>query len=82
MVNWDRWVGSAISDLEVEEKEVEDIMYDLEDRRLGEGRLLATVRPVTMLGDTAVAVNPADERFRELIGETVIVPLIVRRGAR
>ncbi len=80
MVNWDPGLGSAISDLEVEEREVEDtlvsIAYPLSD---GSGEVVvATVRPETMLGDTAVAVNPSDERYRDLIGRTVTLPLVGR----
>ena len=67
-----RACGSAISDLEVEDREVTDtlvrIAYPLAD---GSGEVVvATVRPETMLGDTAVAVNPDDERYRDLIGRT------------
>ena len=80
MVNWDPGLGSAISDLEVEEREATDtlvsIAYPLSD---GSGEIVvATVRPETMLGDTAVAVNPADERYRDLIGRTVTLPLVGR----
>ena len=77
MVNWDPGLGSAISDLEVEEREETDslvsIAYPLGD---GSGEIVvATVRPETMLGDTAVAVNPSDDRYRGLIGTTVTLPL-------
>ena len=80
MVNWDPGLGSAISDLEVEEREVTDtlvsIAYPLTD---GSGEIIvATVRPETMLGDTAVAVHPEDERYRHLIGSTVTLPLVGR----
>jgi valyl-tRNA synthetase len=80
MVNWDPGLGSAISDLEVEDREVTDtlvgIAYPLADRS-GE-IVVATVRPETMLGDTAVAVNPGDERYRDLVGKTVVLPLVGR----
>jgi valyl-tRNA synthetase len=81
MVNWDPGSRSAISDLEVEDREVTDtlfeIAYPLED---GSGEVVvATVRPETMLADTAVAVNPGDERHRHLIGRTAILPLVGRR---
>jgi valyl-tRNA synthetase len=80
MVNWDPGTQSAISDLEVEDREVTDtlyyIEYPLED---GGSVTVATVRPETMLADTAVAVNPADDRYRALIGKTAILPLIGRR---
>jgi valyl-tRNA synthetase len=80
MVNWDPGLGSAISDLEVEDREVTDalvqIAYPLAD---GSGELVvATVRPETMLGDTAVAVHPEDERYRHLIGATCVLPLVGR----
>ena len=80
MVNWDPGLGSAVSDLEVEDREVTDalvsIAYPLSD---GTGEIVvATVRPETMLGDTAVAVSPADERYRHLIGRTVTLPLVGR----
>ncbi len=80
MVNWDPGLGSAISDLEVENREVTDtlveIAYPLTD---GPGEIVvATVRPETMLGDVAVAVNPADERYRDMVGKTVRLPLTDR----
>ena len=80
MVNWDPGLGSAVSDLEVEDREVTDslvsIAYPLTD---GSGEIVvATVRPETMLGDTAVAVSPADERYTHLIGQTVTLPLVGR----
>src|SRR5256714_12206469 len=81
MVNWDPGMRSAISDLEVEQREVQDTLflidYPLES---GSGSVtVATVRPETMLADTAIAVNPSDERYTRLIGETAILPLIGRR---
>ncbi|MDQ8044822.1 MAG: class I tRNA ligase family protein, partial [Patulibacter sp.] len=78
MVNWDPGSGSAISDLEVEEKEgVEDTLYSIAYRFAdGDGEIIvATVRPETMFGDVAVAVNPADERFAAAIGREVELPL-------
>ncbi len=80
MVNWDPGLGSAVSDLEVEDREVTDtlvsVAYPLSD---GSGEVVvATVRPETMLGDTAVAVSPDDERYRNLVGKTVILPLVGR----
>ena len=71
MVNWDPGSGSAISDLEVEEREVVDTLYydRLPARRRRRATItVATVRPETMLADTAVAVNPDDERYTHLIG--------------
>jgi valyl-tRNA synthetase len=80
LVNWDPGSRSAISDLEVEDREVTDtlfhIAYPLAD---GDGEVVvATVRPETMLADTAVAVHPEDERYRHLIGRTAILPLVGR----
>jgi valyl-tRNA synthetase len=81
MVNWDPGLGSAISDLEVEQRSVQDKLYLIDyPLESGSGSLtVATVRPETMLADTAIAVNPADERYTRLIGETAILPLIGRR---
>ncbi len=81
LVNWSGPLESAISDLEVEYKQVKGslwhINYPLED---GSGFLaIATTRPETLLGDTAVCVNPEDERYKHLIGKNVIVPLINRK---
>ncbi|HEY5198243.1 MAG TPA: valine--tRNA ligase [Solirubrobacteraceae bacterium] len=81
MVNWDPGSRSAISDLEVEEREVSDtlysIAYPLAD---GSGELVvATVRPETMLADTAVAVHPDDIRYSHLVGRDVVLPLVGRR---
>jgi valyl-tRNA synthetase len=79
MVNWCTQCGTAISDLEVEHIEVDDTLYSVDYPLVGGGRVtVATVRPVTLLGDTAVAVNPADERYRDLIGRRAIVPLVER----
>jgi valyl-tRNA synthetase len=80
MVNWDPGSGSAISDLEVEEREAHDtlfhIAYPLTD---GSGEIVvATVRPETMLADVAVAVHPDDERYADLVGKTVTLPLVGR----
>jgi valyl-tRNA synthetase len=81
MVNWDPGSGSAISDLEVEDREVTDTLYYI-DYPLASGHgsvTVATVRPETMLGDTAIAVNPDDDRYTRLVGETAILPLVGRR---
>jgi valyl-tRNA synthetase len=81
MVNWDPGLRSAISDLEVEAREVEDVLYYV-DYPLASGNgaiTVATVRPETMLADTAIAVHPEDERYQRLIGETAILPLVGRR---
>jgi len=80
MVNWDPGTRSAISELEVENREVTDTLYEiaypLED---GGELIVATVRPETMLADTAVAVNPDDDRYRDVIGKHAILPLVGRR---
>ncbi len=81
MVNWDPGSRSAISDLEVEQLDVTDTLYYI-DYPLASGTgaiTVATVRPETMLGDVAVAVNPGDERYHRLVGETAILPLVGRR---
>jgi valyl-tRNA synthetase len=81
MVNWDPGSHSAISDLEVENREVQDTLYSIEYPVEGSERVLtvATVRPETMLADTAVAVNPDDARYRDLVGEHCVLPLLGRR---
>jgi valyl-tRNA synthetase len=87
LINWSPGLQTAVSDLEVEYSEEEGTLYyfkypiagaDLED---GEGRgyiPVATTRPETILGDTAVAVHPDDERYRHLIGSTCLVPILNR----
>ncbi|MFO1370136.1 MAG: valine--tRNA ligase [Marinagarivorans sp.] len=80
LVNWDPKLHTAISDLEVESSEEQGSLwhfrYPLSD---GSGHLVvATTRPETMLGDTAVAVNPEDERYAHLIGKTITLPLVGR----
>ncbi len=81
LINWDPGTRSAISDLEVEDREVTDTLYYI-DYPLASGSgavTVATVRPETMLADTAIAVHPDDDRYRRLIGETAILPLVGRR---
>jgi len=81
MVNWDPGSHSAISDLEVENREVEDVLYSIDYPVEDSEQVLtvATVRPETMLADTAVAVNPDDERYRDLVGKHCVLPLVGRR---
>ncbi|MEJ7750440.1 MAG: valine--tRNA ligase [Thermoleophilaceae bacterium] len=81
MVNWDPGTRSAISDLEVEQREMEDTLYSIDyPLSSGSGAItVATVRPETMLADTAIAVNPDDERYTRLIGESAVLPLVGRR---
>ncbi len=81
LVNWDPKLHTAISDLEVENRETTGKLwyfrYPLEG---GEGHItVATTRPETMLGDTAVAVHPEDARYAHLVGRHVILPLVGRR---
>ncbi|HEY4829535.1 MAG TPA: valine--tRNA ligase [Solirubrobacteraceae bacterium] len=81
MVNWDPGERSAISDLEVEDREATDTLYYI-DYPLAEGSgsvTVATVRPETMLADVAIAVHPDDERYRRLVGEKAILPLVGRK---
>jgi valyl-tRNA synthetase len=84
MVNWDPAAKTALSDEEVVYKEVKSKLYYLKYKieapsNSPEGAVtIATTRPETILGDTAVCVNPADERFTHLIGKRVLVPLINR----
>lgn len=80
IINWCPKCQTTISDIEVEHNEREGnlwyIRYPIKDSR--ESITVATTRPETMLGDTAVAVNPDDERYRHLIGKTVVLPLMWR----
>ncbi len=82
LVNWDPKLCTAISDLEVEQREVNGNYWHFKYPVDGEeGRYLtvATTRPETMLGDVAVAVHPDDERYQDLIGKTVTLPLVGRK---
>jgi valyl-tRNA synthetase len=81
LVNWSGPLESAISDLEVEHQQTKSFMYHINYPVDGTDQLLtiATTRPETMLGDTAVCVHPDDERYKNLIGKTVTVPLINRK---
>lgn len=87
LVNWDPKLRTAISDLEVENRETQSVIwhirYPLADgAQTADGKnylVVATTRPETLLGDTAVAVNPADPRYQSLTGKQVIVPLVNRR---
>jgi len=87
LVNWDPKLHTAISDLEVENKEEKGFFWHLrypladgETTKDGKAYLIvATTRPETMLGDTAVAVHPDDERYQHLVGKFVDLPLVGRR---
>jgi len=82
LVNWDPKLHTAISDLEVEQREITGKLwyfkYPVEDRD-GEFVTIATTRPETMLGDVAVAVHPDDDRYRHLVGKTCILPIVGRK---
>ncbi|MGI9522624.1 MAG: valine--tRNA ligase [Hyphomicrobiaceae bacterium] len=81
LVNWDPVFETAISDLEVEQPEIKGhlwhIKYPLKDAP-NQHIVVATTRPETMLGDTAVAVHPDDERYSDLVGQMVLLPLVGR----
>jgi valyl-tRNA synthetase len=80
MVNWDPGLHSAISDLEIENREVNDTLYEIAYPLDDGGELVvATVRPETMLADTAVAVNPNDDRYKDVVGKHATLPLVGRR---
>ena len=82
MVNWDPGTQTAISDLEVEYETQQGSLWHLRypvDGADGEYVVVATTRPETMLGDTAVAVHPEDARFRHLHGRSVTLPLVGRK---
>ena len=81
LVNWDTKLETAISDLEVEQREVQSNLYYIKYKIDGEINFLtiATTRPETMIGDTAVAVNPKDKRYKNYIGKKVIVPIVERK---
>lgn len=80
IINWDPKAKTSLSDIEVIHKDVEGAFYHMNYPLAdGSGFLeIATTRPETLLGDTAVAVHPDDERYQELIGKTVILPLMNR----
>ncbi|MBB2202412.1 valine--tRNA ligase [Gluconacetobacter tumulisoli] len=82
LVNWDPAFRSAISDLEVENREIQGNLWYIRYPVEGEpGRTItvATTRPETMLGDMAVAVHPDDERYADLVGRSLVLPLTGRR---
>ena len=86
LVNWDPVLHTALSDLEVQSREEQGsiwhLRYPLADGPLPDGTqhlVVATTRPETMLGDTAVAVHPDDERYRHLVGKSLLLPLTDRQ---
>ena len=81
LVNWDTKLQTAISDLEVVQNEVQSqlyyVNYSIAD--VNEQITIATTRPETMMGDTAIAVNPKDDRFKKLVGKFAIIPIVNRK---
>jgi valyl-tRNA synthetase len=80
LVSWDPTLGTAVSDLEVDNEEEQGKIWEIRYPLVGEngGIVVATTRPETMLGDVAVAVNPDDDRYRDIIGKSVTLPLTGR----
>jgi valyl-tRNA synthetase len=80
LINWDTALQTAISDLEVVQKETQSNLYfiDYQIEDSSEKITIATTRPETMMGDTAIAVNPKDERYINLVGKNVNIPLVNR----
>lgn len=80
IINWDPKAQTALSDIEVDHKDINGAFYHISYPIVdGEGAVeLATTRPETMLGDTAVAVHPDDERYQHLIGKKVLLPVVNR----
>lgn len=87
LVNWDPKFHTAISDLEVENHDEKGFLWNLryplaDGAKTADGKdylIVATTRPETMLGDSAVAVHPSDERYKDLIGKDILLPLVNRR---
>ena len=81
LVNWDTVLKTAISDLEVDQREVNSKLYHIRYpiENSDDFITIATTRPETMLGDTAIAVNPSDERYKKVVGKFVIIPLVGRK---
>ena len=81
LVNWDTVLKTAISDLEVDQREVNSKLYYIKYQieKTKEFITIATTRPETMLGDTAIAVNPSDERYKMIVGKNAIIPIVERK---
>ncbi|MDB4141182.1 valine--tRNA ligase [Candidatus Pelagibacter sp.] len=81
LVNWDTVLKTAISDLEVDQREVNSKIYYIQYpiEASSDFITIATTRPETMLGDTAIAVNPKDDRFKHLVGKFVTVPIVGKK---
>ena len=75
MVNWDTKLMSAVSDLEVNMTSKEGKLWNLKYKVEDDYLVIATTRPETLLGDSAIAVNPRDERYKKLIGKKATIPL-------
>ena len=80
LVNWDTVLKTAISDLEVDQREVNSKIYYIKYsiNKTDQYITIATTRPETMLGDTAIAVNSKDDRFKSFVGKTVTIPIVGR----
>ncbi len=82
LVNWDPKLHTAISDLEVEPREIKGHLWHFKYPIEGEAErfiVVATTRPETMLGDTAIAVHPDDDRYKDLVGKHAVLPLVGRK---
>ena len=81
LINWDTVLKTAISDLEVDQREVNSKLYYIKYPidKTEEFITIATTRPETMLGDTAIAVNPKDKRYKKLVGKFAIIPTVGRK---
>ena len=81
LVNWDTKLETAISDLEVEQRDVQSNLYYIKYQidKKNNFITIATTRPETLLGDSAVAVNPKDKRYKKYIGTNVIIPIVKRK---
>jgi valyl-tRNA synthetase len=81
LTNWDTKLQTAISDLEVVQKETKGKLYYIKYKLVDSDQsiIIATTRPETMFGDTAIAVNPKDERYSEYIGREVAIPILNRK---
>jgi valyl-tRNA synthetase len=81
LINWDTVLKTAISDLEVDQREVNSKLYHIKYPidKTDEFITIATTRPETMLGDTAIAVNPKDTRYKNLVGKFAIIPTVGKK---
>ena len=81
LVNWDTKLQTAISDLEVIQQEVQSQLYYIKYPidKTNDFITIATTRPETMMGDTAIAVNPKDKRYKNIVGKFVVIPIVNRK---